>query len=108
MVKTINMSLNEYEADMQNSRETGLCNALNQILMFLISKKSPSEFFGAGSFDPRFEKCKLMLSIFTHMGIDPVEIQKVTKVIPSANAEKVIEAEKTTEAENVPCETAKT
>lgn len=100
MVKTISMEIAEYEKDLMTRQEAGLCDALNQVKLFLIAKKTPSEFFGVESLDPRFLKCKLMLDILGELGIDPVEIQKVTKNIVPADP---IEASPTADTAQSAC-----
>ena len=80
-MKTINMELREYEQDLNMQRQLGICDALDQVRLFLISKRLPSEFFGAGNLDPRQMKCKLMIDILNELKFDPVDIQKATTVI---------------------------
>ena len=85
MVKIIKMEVAEYENDLKQRQELGVCDALNQVRMFLISKKAPADFFGPESLDPRFMKCKLMIDILNEIGVDPVEVQKVTKnIVPES------------------------
>lgn len=100
MVKTVNMEFKEYEQDLNMQRQLGICDGLNDVHRFLVSKLPPSAFFGPQSLDPRQMKCKLMLDILSVLNIDPIEIQKVTVVIPQEN--KPTEAPQEAEAETTP------